>query len=242
MTAHPLNGAFERAIRAAEHLEEIERLIETFRAAHEDICIADFDPEAPDQFRLSIPPIILPARLSVLVGETCYNGRAALDYLIYALSILDCGGNVPKDKTQFPVKFRKDDFARQCEPGHFIGCLSARHAAMIEGLQPYKGCEWTKALINISNPDKHRHLIGIAHEGVGTATIAAGPTGLERMISSGLRPKLSAHKTDGLEMHVHFNFALTVALPDGTPVVETLKVIQSQISETLDAFKPEFER
>src|SRR5262245_2994099 len=30
--------------------------------------------------------------------------------------------------------------------------------AAIEALQPYNGCNWTKALRDISNPDKHRNI------------------------------------------------------------------------------------
>ena len=41
-------------------------------------------------------------------------------------------------------------------------------------------------------------------------------------------------------MDVKGDVSVSVTLSDGTPIVETLEQIMLKVSETLDAFKPEF--
>ena len=42
-------------------------------------------------------------------------------------------------------------------------------------------------------------------------------------------------------MDMDLENTLLIALDDGLPIIETLEVIKSSVTQTLDAFKPEFE-
>jgi hypothetical protein len=44
----------------------------------------------------------------------------------------------------------------------------------------------------------------------------------------------------GEEVYVKLRLTTQIQLRDGTPVIETLEIVKLKISETLDAFKPEF--
>jgi hypothetical protein len=52
------------------------------------------------------------------------------------------------------------------------------------------------------------------------------------------------HVPDALNVgtHVHVGLRFDVTFEDGTPVVDTLKVLESEVSSLVDSFKPEFER
>ena len=83
--------------------------------------------------------------ISILVSEAIYNLRAALDYLIYELAILDSGQI--QDGTQFPIensprgwKFRRDGCPNKRNGIPDYGCylrgISFSHKAIIKTLQP----------------------------------------------------------------------------------------------------------
>jgi hypothetical protein len=42
-------------------------------------------------------------------------------------------------------------------------------------------------------------------------------------------------------VHVELSVAVGVAFPDGTPVVETMEILESQVAKTLNAFEPLFD-
>ncbi|MCH8188130.1 MAG: hypothetical protein IIB66_05415, partial [Proteobacteria bacterium] len=96
----------------------------------------------------------VPHIIKILVGEITYNLRAALDYLVYELARLDSGE--VKNGTQFPIEDTEDGFKRKRNA--FLKGVSDKHVAIIESLQPYSGCDWTRILRDLSNPDKHRQL------------------------------------------------------------------------------------
>ena len=54
---------------------------------------------------------LIPAMLGILIGETIYNLRAILDYLVYELAILD-SGQIQKG-TQFPIEDTESEFDSQ---------------------------------------------------------------------------------------------------------------------------------
>jgi hypothetical protein len=53
--------------------------------------------------------------------------------------------------------------------------VSGEHVALLEGYQPYRGCAWIERLAELSNADKHRHLldlvgrVGLNHERRGSS-------------------------------------------------------------------------
>lgn len=95
-----------------------------------------------------------PPEIGILVGETVYNLRAALDYLVYELAILDSGH--VQEKTQFPIESCESEW--ESNQDRRLAGLNPTHKALIKCLQPYRECDWTGVLRDISNPDKHRTL------------------------------------------------------------------------------------
>ncbi len=243
MKLHPLDGAFERVNRAGEHLADLKGRIREVEDVQENRLLDELDLDAPNKADFALSPRsrvvgvmmqpILPLRLSVLVGEACYNLRSALEYLAHELAKHDSGS--PQVGIQFPIEDDPQRFARRKNPADRICTLRGidpTHIAAIERLQPYNGCEWTRRLRDISNPDRHRELtatVGYTHS---RALVQAVPF-------NNRRPERRARGA-GQEVYVQFPVTLSVLLADGTPVIQTLEEIQFQVAETLQAFKPEF--
>lgn len=114
--------------------------------------------------------------------------------------------------------------------------VNPTHVAAIERLQPFNGCNWTKRLRDISNPDKHRELV--QHLGESRIHFWAGwDTDLDRIHDAALRQ--ATHPTRGVvEMKVHV--AINVTFSDGSPVIETIQEIKRGVRQTLTDFNPEF--
>ena len=148
MSVHPLDGAFERVNRASEHLSELERAISDFEQAYHDAVIIEFEPDPPYNLKHTAPldfehPF---HRIGILVGEICYNLRAALDYLVYELARFDSGSI--QDGTQFPIEKTPKKFWRRVPT--FLKGINACHITSIERYQPYKRCRWTEILACVS--------------------------------------------------------------------------------------------
>jgi hypothetical protein len=229
MAVHPLDGAFERVNRAKEHLDDLKRGIEAFRVSQEEATLRNLDPRTHQPHPRQLDPI--PLRFSVLIGEICYNCRSAMDYLVFELACLDSG--VHQDGTQFPIESSAKGFRRQIGTGRLRG-INASHVAALEALQPYKGCNWTKTLKDISNPDKHRQLI-VTSSISGVAT-TFGPT-VESLGTDGMI--ISATTEWGHQMHMKHEVTLTIELPNWM-TVQALDEIQSQVAQALVDFQPEF--
>jgi len=145
---HPLAGAFERAVPAGQHLAELKSELARFRQQNENAIVAKLDPPNSNQVVIPRPMLMPPLLFSILVGEICYNLRGALDYLVHELAQLDSGAL--QDGTQFPIEDREDRFDANAD--RFLKGVNASHRARIEDLQPYKGCNWTRDLRELSNP------------------------------------------------------------------------------------------
>jgi hypothetical protein len=160
----------------------------------------------------------VPMKFAILVGECVYNLRSALDYLIYELACFDSKTIV--NGTQFPIEVSKKGFDRR--KNDYLRGISDKHVAMIKQLQPFCECTWTKTLRDISNPDKHRHLTII------TPRVVARPNPVHIM-----NPRV----------HVSPQMIISkqIAFSDGTLVLPILKQLQSQVTQTIDSFYPEFE-
>jgi hypothetical protein len=231
---HPLDGAFERVDRAHQHFREFVQQTEAVRQEQANLIVINFDPEPPHE---PIPEIVrtatVPLSLGVLVGEVCYNLRAALDYLVSELALLD-SGQIQKG-SQFPIENRRKDFEGNGQ--RRLAGLNARHIAAIEVLQPYNGCDWTRTLRDISNPDKHRSLV--LTQGEFRLSVYPDADRLRFLPIPGTIAR-ALHPTTGKEVDVKLDLALSITFEDGTPVIETLEEIQSQVAAQLAKLKPEF--
>jgi hypothetical protein len=136
-----------------------------------------------------------------------------------------------QDDTQFPIVDTKQSF--ESGKGRWLKGLNAAHVAAIERLQPYMGCQWTKALRDISNRDKHREFVGIGGQSeafVYTRLKDANFDSIDTPI------RRTPHPTMGyVDVKVHVTSAVQFA--DRTPIGEQIKL---GIADTLTAFKPEF--
>jgi hypothetical protein len=173
---------------------------------------------------------------SIRIGEIVYNLRAALDYLIFELAGLDTGCIV--EGTQFPIERNKKGFKWRIRGGWLDG-LNVTHVAAIEALQPYSGCQWTAILRDLSNPDKHIHLVPSQAEHELTFHIAdASHISDFADMPGAVR---SAVTTDGTEVYVKAMLTTRVQFTDGTPVIETLEELKSEVARVLEAFEPDFQ-
>ena len=230
---HPLNGAFERVIRAGEHLADLRPRIGIMRQLQEQATTAYFETEPPHQFAVALPiSVQAPARIPVLVGEIAYNLRSALDYLIFELAKLDSG--IPQKGTQFPIVNTPKQFASNTTTARLNG-VSAAHVAVIERLQPYNGVDWPKFLRDISNPDKHREFVVMK----ANQTIVAYTPIDPEYPALDLPIRRTPHPIAG-EVHVKVDITVDILFADGTPVIETLEKLILNVRQTLTDFQPEF--
>lgn len=244
---HPLDGAYQRVSRAKQHLTGLKREMtifwRTFRPPQGYI-----DPRGGGTITLEYNRNVVPQKFGILVGEIIYNLRAALDYLVYELAILD--SRQIQDRTQFPIedtlkdwKLRADGIKRGKIPdwGCYLRGVSSSHKVAIKLLQPCFSCEWTGILKSISNPDKHRTLtiirpmstLSVKTVGKGLVVINPAKEGKTTLL------RVRSHPKDG-SMDVNANVSFDIAFADKTPVVETLQNLLSQVTQVLDQFKTEF--
>ncbi len=224
--AHLLDSAFERIKRTEKHLADLNVEIRAFEDAQGEFRPQNLDLEqiATEYAKGDLVPLPMPSLISILIGEIAYNLRAALDYLVYALAVLDSGE--PQNSTQFPIEYTPQGFGGRKKQG-FLRGLNAAHITAIERLQPYQGCDWTGLLRSLSNPDKHRHPTLIIRPKQVRLTLG-------RMITQ-TGPDIFD------DMEVKDIWSVTrVLFPGGGPIIETLQTLKSQVADTLEAFKPEF--
>jgi hypothetical protein len=239
---HPLDGAYARVARAEEHIDHLERLADEFGQAEKQATRLKFQDDTTippggsvDLLTFEHPETPVPDFFGVLIGESLYNLRTALDYLIFELAALDSGAD--QAGTQFPIFDHQADFARRglaMLPG-----VSAAHRARIEGAQPYQGPhnDWLALFRTLSNRDKHRELRPVVFATDFTFEAHDQPT-----------------TTTGGSFHVkvHFDFMPRIAFaPTSLPfkvsdswppvwVIPSLREFAARIRDMLDSFKPDF--
>jgi hypothetical protein len=223
-----LDGATLRIDRANRHFNEFEKMHGEFRQSNKDKVIIKPDSSAPRSLLVSFDSsLIVPLYMSLPVSDCIHNLRAALDYLVYELALLDSGA--VRGGTQFPIEDCPKSFSTKRRNTYLCG-LSDNHIRAIELLQPYSGIEWTRTLRAISNPDKHRHLV----------VMQPCLSSVVHTHSSG-DPNDAVFTTNGEQTYLKKEDAFAVGFTDSpVSVVETLNLLIVQVSMTIDAFKPEF--
>jgi hypothetical protein len=125
------------------------------------------------------------------------------------LARLDTGK--PQDGTQFPIEDKPKAFKHRQKRGSLKG-LNERHVAKIEALQPYNGCDWTKTLRDISNPDKHRNITAFLGDGSLQVTMAIGHMNRDSENAPGTISH-APHPVSGEEVYVMLHLTMQVLLP-----------------------------
>jgi hypothetical protein len=233
MTQNALDGSFDRIRRADEHLADLQQRIEVIRRQQEDSIVVQFDlnpPHSPQPSRFT--KTFVPLRVGILIGEICYNLRSALDYLIFELAEHDSG--IPQGGTQFPIVDTKKDFEWWTKSR--LKGVNGAHIAAIERLQPYRGCNWTKTLRDLSNIDKHREFANIKGDAAAYVYTRATNRNFDSIRASVRR---TPHPIHG-EMEVKVYVTSRIQFADGTPIIETLQEVKREVAATLEAFEPEF--
>jgi hypothetical protein len=231
-----LDQAFERIARATEHFEEPKRAIEPLKFKPKPGGTMQNSSEGKHISVMVFDHPTIPLRVGTIIGDVCYNLRAALDYLVFNLSALDSG--LDHQGTQFPIEDRAKDFRKRVEARAILGGMNSRHRAMIEGLQPYKGSKWSKTLKIISNPDKHRALTATGVDARVASRSIEGEVSDLGVVSG---PVMSTKFADGKpEMHTEVVVTTLILFADETPVVSTLEELKAQVTQVLQAFKSEF--
>lgn len=220
-----LRDAFLRVERAGEHLEAIKGQIAAYVQANEGASLIKVE----GQTVTAVMPPFPPPEIAARIGEFIYNLRAALDYLVFQLAILESGKEV--DGTQFPIVKKPEDFKRVRRKS--LRGVNATHVAAIEALQPYERPHWLWVLRHVSNEDKHRaiQVLGMQSGGV---RIHVGGTEEETRAAGGFQ-------MPGDDVAVYYPAPILVAFPDGTPVEEPLENLLSETRDVLEAFNPDFE-
>lgn len=241
-----------RLERAREHLTDFKERLESFWHNDIDRVIDDGDSEIVYMLKVELPTAdcgwpVFPGVMviSVLIGEIINHLRSCLDYLVYGLVWLD--SKRFRKNSQFPIYKSPYDFERYGLPK--IKGLSIEHVARIKELQPYNGCQWTRTVARLSNQDKHRQLIGFfASEELTLIVGARIPKRLDAQAEpdTGLRGPSYERKVTDLPAFIRWLSNNTVdvqprltggiTFDDGTPIVSTLEILQSQVAKLLSEF------
>ena len=236
---HPLWGAWLRFCRAEKHLAEADELIDSFSDACVDRAYTE-DEYKTIKLRGGFAPI--PPTLPLSISDAVHNMRSALDYIVYELAAKD--SCKIQDGTQFIIEDVKSDPINpnrgfDARARQYLKGLNVAHIAAIEWLQPYNGVKWTKALRDISNPDKHRKLTAVTHNGVMPVQIrwhAGGRfRGAEKLTIQG-----PTYDSFDLQFYGREAIRILGAEPIEPPLMASLREIQTGINGAIESFKPEF--
>jgi len=169
-----MSSSIAKLGRAKEHRDtlgnEIQRFLQSEPytvSVHVDFDASRFEARAHEKHR---PDTV---RWGLIFGEALYNIRCALDYLAYALTILDTGEDPPLEagEIQFPLVTEAKKWGSTMESR--IPRVGTTVQAAIETLQPYHrhddetiknriGDHPLELLATLNNADKHRLLPVIA--------------------------------------------------------------------------------
>jgi hypothetical protein len=156
--------------RAREHLKTFDIAVREFYKSSPYAFTNEFKPKGQNiydwVFYIHIKHEI-PLRIRAIFGDGIQNIRATLDYLAYALGVLNVGINGDLDGVEFPIFMCKNKYAAVNKKGqpikrsglYKIRSINPKAQAIIEGLQPYHRGDnillWH--LQQLSIIDKHRH-------------------------------------------------------------------------------------
>jgi hypothetical protein len=227
-----LADAQAKLCRARKHLADLKGQIEAFRQTRPYRMALEGDIDN-GEYAVIFRPLPLPKEIALTIGDCIANLRSALDHLVYAVAWLDSG--TPQDDTQFPITDSPEKFESAKRRGRLAG-MSDEHVAYIELLQPYNGGGWLATLRDLSNPDKHMHVVV-----AGPQTLADIQVADSTQDSAEQSQRLFGGAFPGaLFVHVDFDVALYEAFADRTRVIPALEMFESQISKLVEEFEPAF--
>ena len=225
-----LRGAKLRSQRAADHIVEIEAVVEqwitdnphpiTMSAPRDQVeAGSGIKPKIDWSQATPIPT----TWVGIVAGEVLYNLRAGLDYLVHSLAWLD--SRKPQLHTQFPITHTAASFQKQRRER--LKGVGQTHVSLLEEYQPYRGCEWTTLLQELSNPDKHRTLTAVIKEFSGNFTVDRTAVQLDPQD----RDRVIIPQND---------IGVDLVFWNGKRVVETLKDLAIETANVIVRFQVDF--
>jgi hypothetical protein len=115
-------------------------------------------------------PHQLTTEARVRASEAIHHLRTSLEYLAYSVVWHDSGS--VHEKSEFPMVHKPRDWPdklRRVLPG-----ISDENATRIKKAQPFKHCRWTMQLQELSNTDKHRHVLDFQQSAESMFNISVG--------------------------------------------------------------------
>ncbi len=180
---------------------------------------------------LTAPHTNLLPEASAIVGDIVNNLRSALDYLVYELAKHNEGEEIRN--TQFVITKCPKEFEGQKNTR--LKGLTERQIAIIRNVQPFRGATWTELLVDISNPDKHRHLVSVDDD---EFQILYRGSIRDDEIFRDLPSKSIETSTRKLVFQGKIS---NVLIMDKFPAVDTLNELCRRVAETVQLFYRDFE-
>ena len=258
----PKAGRWLKLDRGKEHLKSLHVELGTVLASEQPKMpvTCGFDPQDQSWVcRVGEFRRVGSATAGPLIGDTVQNLRAALDLLIWDLSILDHGSwpldrNGRELRTQFPICRTKDDFLSRSVQETLLDSISPAHRAEIERFQPYVTGDDTLALLaKISNEDKHRVIQTVFSTDLASSPVVRGFSDCKVVGGGGFLPIIQGSLKSCTEIlrlpltnvglnpkvDVMFEMAIFVAFRDGNAVSHLLTKAAMVVEEILEAFESE---
>ena len=227
-------GAYLRYDRAKEHLARLRDEASAFRSEWRDVGDLLWTVQE-GTLAVDIRDVEVPEHLSIRAGEVISNMRSALDYLVFALAWHDSGRRPTGSWArglQFPVYSGQAQFDRAAR--RRLRGLNDEHVRLVARFQPFAGCRFTGELADLSNEDKHRHLLYLV-----------GRLDLSREWRDVTEPLPGAEPDDhgrypAEDLSIQTLAQVEVALADGRPLTETRESLARDMGALMNVFAAEF--
>jgi hypothetical protein len=257
-----LLGPRLKLIRAKRHCQSLDLVLKRF-IDHNPYTFVGGLVEEPDGFYYAFNAHIsrrIPDIVSLLIGDACYNLRAALEQALWQLCLK--ADPTYGRRVYYPI-FSDPDAYRDNGRSH-VRDIAKRYQTVIEDSQPYKtGSDALAILAALNNADKHRDIPVTAAAANATASRVSGarlplteagslpawylplPRNVQiiegaeliRLPLGASRPARKVEVSCTVEIRVVFGDSQEIALAQGRTVVQTLQLIVSEVEQILDALE-----
>jgi hypothetical protein len=246
---HALDDPLNKMQRANEHLQELDREISLYQAAHTYSVTKELNGDKTS-YIYRIKPNVLPSlRIGTIIGDIIHNMRSALDHLAWQLALL--ATPTPYEYTAFPIY--KDGTNKHIKDARrMLRDVPTEALDLIERLQPYHAGDTADKhplwiLHALWNLDKHRTLVPMAH--TGWVPVFFGPGGSHDALDDGTIVVTVPVEVDAklnLQAQVTADIAFPLDSPGrGMEVRELLRAIYKALDDiifpALSRFFPEEE-
>ncbi|HLJ14758.1 MAG TPA: hypothetical protein VKV15_09700 [Bryobacteraceae bacterium] len=216
----------QKIIWAEHHQKSLVEEIERYFDGKPCDLMPENDSEGHLRYRVRYDNPIPPS-IPLMIGDCVQNLRAALDYLVWELVLVNRAR--PSSKNQFPICDDKKGFAKQKPRGRLNG-VSEGVAEEIEKLQPYNDGAQTNPLRRIdylSVCNRHRRLL----------VVVLNPHAARQ------DPMIRANLSAGGKMQAEGNALFHLAMDEGTEEkIEVRMELRGLLSYVTDFVIPRFEK